>query len=504
MREPVTAGAPGSLAQPKYPARALTEEELNAVTSSEDFLEFVDRSSKVIEKALDQDYDVLVDYSMEGLEGMGEDEDEAYASSKGRKGRRIKEVAQFYDERWSKKRMISDLGYSPKFPELLLASYTKNPSAPQDASGLVQVWNMHLHSRPEYIFHATSDILTARFSPFHPSLILGGSYSGQVLLWDMRSKSPLPVQKTPLTGASGSHTHPIYAISVIGTQNANNIISCSTDGVVCGWTVDMLSQPQEYLELLAPPPSKYEDLSPTCMSFPSSDPTSFLVGTEEGTIYPCHRYDRAGAKAGVDARLRYKGHAAPVMGLDFHPSRGPVDLGDLVLSSALDWSVKLWKTRTPSSTSVSAAATAAATMAATATGGGAMEPVQPLLEIAREDVVYDVRWSPHRPGVFALVDGAGHVEVWDLTADTEVPVTQGSPEMTNKKLGGGGLPPPLLPKSLNKVVWEEKEGKRLGVGGAAGVVSVFEVEAELAGESVRSEEWANMKRLLARAGVVRT
>lgn len=112
-KEPVTNGA-AAAAQPKYPARALTEEELNAVTSSEDFLDFVDRSSKVIEKALDQDYDVLVDYGMDGLRGVDDEEDEGYASSKGRKGRRIKEVAQFYDERWSRKRMISDLGYSPK------------------------------------------------------------------------------------------------------------------------------------------------------------------------------------------------------------------------------------------------------------------------------------------------------------------------------------------------------------------------------------------------------
>ena len=343
---------------------------------------------------------------------------------------------------------------------------------------------MHLHSRPEYTFHSTSDILTAKFSPFHPSIIIGGSYSGHVLLWDTRSKSALPVDKTPLTAASnGGHTHPIYSISVVGTQNANNIISCSTDGVVCGWAVDRLSKPEENLELKAPPPSKTEDLSPTCMSFPISDPTSFLVGTEEGTIYPCHRYDRAGAKAGVDPRLRYKGHTAPVMSLDFHPARGPVDLGDLILSSSLDWTVKLWKTRTPSSTS-----------AATSNASSVLNPdehaVGPLLEISREDIVYDARWSPLKPGVFSSVDGAGNVEVWDLTIDTEVPAARVTPEM-NRNIQGG-----YAPKSLEKVCWEEKEGKRLGVGGAAGVVTVFEVGADLAGESVRNEEWTRMKRLI--------
>ena len=98
---------------PRFPARALTDEELNAVTSSEEFLEFVDRSSKVIEKALDQDYDVLADYAAGGIEA-DEDEDEGYASGRGKKSRRIKQVAQFYDERWCKKRMISDLGFSSK------------------------------------------------------------------------------------------------------------------------------------------------------------------------------------------------------------------------------------------------------------------------------------------------------------------------------------------------------------------------------------------------------
>lgn len=96
-----------------FPARGLSNEELNAVTSSDEFLDFVEKSSKVIEKALDQDYDVLADYGLEGAE-VDEDEDEGYGSSRSKKGRRIRQIGQFYDERWSKKRMISDMGFSPK------------------------------------------------------------------------------------------------------------------------------------------------------------------------------------------------------------------------------------------------------------------------------------------------------------------------------------------------------------------------------------------------------
>lgn len=331
-------------------------------------------------------------------------------------------------------------------------------------------------SRPEYVFHnPSSDILTAKFSPFHPKLVVGGCYSGQVLLWDMRTNSPNPVQKTPLTGLG--HTHPIYSLDIVGTQNANNIISCSTDGVVCTWSVDMLAQPQEKLELKAP--NKTEDIAPQCIAFPTSDPTYFLAGTEEGTIYACHRYDRPGAKAGVDARVQYTAHDAPVVALDFHPARGPVDLGDLVLSASMDWTIKLWRVRPPA-----ALGGAAVTGQPTAQG--------PTLDIVREDIVYDVAWSPVRPGIFAVVDGAGSLEVWDINHDVEVPVAKVAP---TSELGAA------WPKrSLNRVAWERNEGKKLAVGGLDGVITVFEVGSELGGaEGGRADEWNQIKRVVTRA-----
>jgi dynein intermediate chain len=95
--------------QLRYPLRTLDDDELKAVTSSDDFLDFVERSSKVIERALDEDYDVLADYELGGTDGDLQEDEET-----GKKRRGIREVCQFWDERWSKKRMISDLSFSPK------------------------------------------------------------------------------------------------------------------------------------------------------------------------------------------------------------------------------------------------------------------------------------------------------------------------------------------------------------------------------------------------------
>lgn len=463
-----------------FPVRNLTAEELEAVAQSDEFVDFLEKSTKVIERALEQEgaYDILTDYALQGQDIDDEDEESGNTGGKGK--HRIKEVAQFFDERWSKKRMITGIDFSPKFNELLLASYTKNPTAPHDPDGLVQVWNLHMQDRPEYVFTAQSDILTAKFSPYHPNLIIGGSYGGQVMLWDTRAKAA-PVQKTPLTGYG--HAHPIYSVDIVGTQNANNIISCSTDGVVCGWSMDVFAQPQELLELKNPTQAKVavEDVSPTCLAFPQTDPTFFLVGSEEGTIFPCHRYDRAGAKAGVDKKISYRGHTAPVMSVDFHPARGPVDLGDLVISSSLDWSVKLWKVRAP---------------AATSTIGAGDGNIAPLIDFVREDVVYDAKWSPVKPSVFALVDGAGWLEIWDIAVETEEPVSRISP--SGRKDGRT-----MLTKSLNKVAWEPNDGKRLATGGIDGALTVFEVASGLGGkEGLKNEDWTNVKKLVSRVEAV--
>ncbi|OLL21904.1 Cytoplasmic dynein 1 intermediate chain 2, partial [Neolecta irregularis DAH-3] len=444
---------------PKTPE--LSEKEKDTIISSNNFLDFLDRSTKVIERAMNEEYDILVDYGMVS-------EDKTQSDSHGQK---LKESLSFYDSRWNKKRSITSLSFSPKeslfflsslilqFSELVLASYTKNPSAPSDPDGLVQIWNSHLPSRAEYTFHSQSDILTASFSPFHPNLVVGGAYSGQILLWDTRVKTN-PVLKTPLGG--GGHTHPVYGVMVVGTQNANNVISCSTDGVVCAWTVDMLAQPQELLELSTPPPTKTDEIAPTCLTFQTSDPTHFILGTEEGTLYPVHRYDRAGSKAGVDPNLSYRGHTAPVTSVDFHPVKGLIDLGDLVLSSSLDWTVRLWKTKM-------------------STGVQGQQIVREEVEFAKEDMVYDVKWSPLRPGLWGCVDGAGGVELWDINVDLEVPVA--------RVVNEGG-------RSLNKLAWEQHEGKKLAVGGLDGRVTLYDIDPEIAGqEFAKPEEWAVVRRL---------
>lgn len=110
----ITSGAVQPVAATEnFPMRTLSNEELAAVSSSDNFMDFMERSTKVMERALNDHYDLLADYAQKGGEDV-DDEDEEMNASRGKKGRRVKEIAQFYEERWSKKRMVSDLGFSPK------------------------------------------------------------------------------------------------------------------------------------------------------------------------------------------------------------------------------------------------------------------------------------------------------------------------------------------------------------------------------------------------------
>ncbi|KAH9176034.1 WD40 repeat-like protein [Lactarius sanguifluus] len=389
--------------------RDLTEEEKFSILAAPEFLDFVEQSSKIVQRALNDNYDHIRDYTS-GTETSGDDSE----------GKRVKRVCSFWDERYY-------VDWSPKFPELSVASYNKNAAAVNEPDGVVAVWNLHLLERPEFVFHSQSDVLSVTFSPFHANLVFGGTYSGQILLH-------LPVLKTPLSAAG--HTHPVYAMQMVGTQNAHNLITSSTDGMVCSWLVDMLAQPQETLELVHTGHNKTGEVAITTLDFPDNETTAFWVGTEEGNIYQANR-------PGLNQYDVYKGHSGPVMGLNFHPLIGPVDFSDLFLTCSVDWTVKLWRSKS---------------LAKPSTTTQTVSPIYSFDEA--DDYVYDVKWHPAHPAVFASVDGSGKFDLWNLNGDTEVPVVSTTVSAEH---------------ALNKLQWDRKDGRRAILGGSEGRLYVYDI-----------------------------
>uniref|UniRef100_A0A668A0H5 Dynein cytoplasmic 1 intermediate chain 2 n=1 Tax=Myripristis murdjan TaxID=586833 RepID=A0A668A0H5_9TELE len=365
--------------------KELTEEQKLQLLHSEEFLSFFERGSRIVERALAERVDVCFDYSGRDLEDK---EGEMQAGAKLFLNR------QFADEHWTKNRVVTCLDWSPQYPELLVASYNNNEDAPHEPDGVALVWNMkYKKNTPEYTFHCQ---------------------------------------------------HPVYCVSVVGTQNANNLISISTDGKMCSWSLDMLSQPQDSLELVF---KQSKAVAVTSMAFPLADVNNFVVGSEDGSVYTACRH---GSKAGITEV--FEGHHGPVTGLSCHSAAGAVDFSDLFISSSFDWTVKLWSTKS----------------------------TRPLYSFEDScDYVYDVMWSPTHPALFACVDLAGRLDLWNLNNDTEVPTATVYVE---------GAP------ALNRVRWSHS-GREIATGDSEGQVQVYDI-----GEHIcvpKPDEWTRFVRTLA-------
>lgn len=405
--------------------RELSEEEKQMIILSEEFQRFVDRAGRVVERALAEEVDIYADYTgSTGEDGMDEKSHQRIALNRW-----------FYDERWSRNRCVTSMDWSPQFPELLLSSYNSNEEAPNDPDGVALIWNTKFKkTTPEYIFHCQSAVMTAKFARFHPNLILGGTYSGQIVLWDNRVQKRTPVQRTPLSASA--QTHPVYCMYVVGTQNAHNLISVSTDGRLCSWNLDMLSQPQETLELHR---AQSKSVAVTCLDFPHSDVNNFVVGSEDGAAFSACRH---GAKVGVTET--YEGHQGPITGISINSVQGGIDFSHMFVTSSIDWTIKLWS----------------------------LKDSKPIYSFDDNgDYVLDVAWSPAHPALFAAVDGGGRLDLWNLNQDTEVPsagcVVDGCP-------------------ALNRVSWTPS-GLHVTVGDSQGKLWVYDVAENFA--QPRHDEW---------------
>ncbi|XP_026738386.1 cytoplasmic dynein 1 intermediate chain isoform X6 [Trichoplusia ni] len=407
--------------------RELSADEKQTIMLSPEFQRFMSKAGRVIERALAESVDIYTDYT-----GGGDSENALDDKSDAR----LSLVRTFYDERWSRGRCVTCLDWSSAHPELMLASYHNSEDAPHDPDGVCLVWNTKFKkTTPEDIFHCQSPVMSATFARFHPNLILGGTYSGQIVLWDNRVQKRTPIQRTPLS--SLAHTHPVYCLSVVGSQNAHNLISVSTDGRMCSWSLDMLSQPQETLDLQH---RQSKAVAVTSMGFPHGDVNNFVLGSEDGNIYTgCLYGQRAGVGECVEA------HAGPITGVSCHAAPGAVDLSHLYLTCSMDWSVKLWS----------------------------QKENKALYSFEDSgDYVVDVRWSPTHPALFAAADAAGKIDLWNLNRDTEVPVASIQAE--------GGV-------AFNRLSWTPS-GTHITAGDDAGKIWVYELAEHVS--QPRHDEWS--------------
>jgi dynein intermediate chain len=233
---------------------------------------------------------------------------------------------EFYDENCAS-RAVTSLEWSLKHSELLLAAYSKSEEFNiNQSNGLIMLWSLALRKTPEFVFSCQTEITSAIFHKYNPKLVIGATYTGQILIWDTRGKA-LPVQKTPPGGKF--HSHPIYCLGVTGTPNANNIISVSNDGVLCTWSLSNLSKPTKRMELKVKKRKQgevieskmdrayNEEIGAICLATQENETNNIFLGSDDSDIYQIYVQQ---SNDTVDNVVEtYRKHTGPIHSLEMHP-----------------------------------------------------------------------------------------------------------------------------------------------------------------------------------------
>jgi len=121
-----------------------------------------------------------------------------------------------------------------------------------------------------------------------------------------------------------------------------------------------------------------------CAAFHPTDPSFYIVGTEEGSVHKCSvSYNEQYLET-------YQGHSGPVYKVAWSPF-----VSSAFLSCSADWAIKVWHQDSD---------TAMLTLQSSA------------------DYVGDLHWSPAISTCFASVTGDGLVNIWDMSISTLDPI----------------------------------------------------------------------------------
>ena len=428
----ITSNQENKLVDKKYEVIPEEERDQYIKNYKDEINEFLKYKKKHMERAVNE-----ID-----IYNMFLNDDYEYQNSLPDSGNLVHPIMEFHDESCAKK-TVTSLEWSLKYPELLLACYSKRTDDfnANQKNGLIHIWSIAVRKVPEFTFTCQPEITSAIFHPYNPKLIIGGTHTGQVLIWDTRGKQTA-VYKTPLGlggGQSGvkTHTSDITCLGVIGSTNSSHILSLS-NGAICLWSLNDLSKPVKRIELKVPTQKKDDDLNEMCilsMGMQQYDTNNLLIGSDDNNIYQISLNEDSSKNVILNT---FTGHDGPVYSVDFHPSDyfNTCNFSHLFATSSADWTTKIWSKQNTSS---------------------------PLITLENSNnYVYCSKWSPTNASVLATGDGNGYLDILDLNKDIETP-------RVHCKLGN---------EALNKICWTE-DGKRITVGDSSGKIQLFALDKQI-------------------------
>ena len=391
------------------------------------------------------------------------DEDEAPGSNLRGPNGEVKRLFSYLNNDLVQGRSVTCMVWNKVNQDLLAVGYGKldSLSDPYKAGealdeallgGLVLFWSLRNPEYPEKVLRTASPVTALEFSKLSPMTLAVGCLSGDVLVYDVRREADWGKPIESSTGIAGGHSDPVWQVKWVprGTERIETLVTVSSDGKVLQWTIKKGLMVSTLMRLAKTGQSDgwiSRQAAGLSFDFSPDDPTSYVVGTEEGTLHRC-------SVSYTEQYLEtYTPHHGPIYRVQFSP-RWP----ELILTCSADWSMGLYH-------------------------AGCRQALFSMRAAGDDVAVSDAAWCPDNSTIFAAVTQSGKLHIWDVsesvidpvvsidtTGDEVPPPTKGG---KHKKPGEdeplpepGGTnkdAPPLVPFTLRRrgeeVKDEPKEGR---------------------------------------------
>nr|CAD7392261.1 unnamed protein product [Timema cristinae] len=336
-----------------------------------------------------------------------------------------------------------------------------------DHNSSVQLYNINradTSPTTSYKTLKTSSCVTSlKAHPSEPSILAVGTFSGELLVWNLQSEDEILVGSSAVV--PGSHREAITHVSWIRSPDPTHqrplLVTSSSDGRVLVWSVgsrpgslrlvdgtgvpnpmpagamapaeplasarhflttaekfvismEYSMKAQNKVQMSPLGGSNSAELGVTCFSFSPHDPTSFVVGVEGGTILKCSTITaKSTLVVSTEVHLRdpvlscYDSHQGAVTCINFSPH-----LQGVFLTCSTDKEIHIYHTDQPS----------------------------PAQVFYSDFEILGVSWCPSHPHLFAAWGMGGTVDFFDLKSREVTPVL---------RLYSGDKPSPVSVVSFN-------------------------------------------------------
>ena len=261
--------------------------------------------------------------------------------------------------------------------------------------GLVLFWSLRNPEYPEKVLRTPSPVTSLEFSRLSPTLLAVGLASGDVCVYDVRREGAdwsLPVESSLQMATGSGHTDSVWQVKWVprGAERLEKLISISSDGRVLEWSIKKGFTVACLMRLARNGQTEgwiARQASGLCFDFSPDDPSTYFVGTEEGSLHKCSiSYSEQYLET-------YVPHNGPVYKVKCAPHWPQV-----FLTCSADWTMGLYHMNVK--------------------GRKIFE-----IRAAGEDfAITDVCWCPDNSTVFAAVTQNGMLQIWDLAVSCLDPV----------------------------------------------------------------------------------